>query len=274
MGLLQAVVLALIQGITEFLPISSSAHLILVPRFVDWPDQGLVYDVALNSATTLAICVYLRKELFALVKGLVRSVMPTVVRPAREAHETGEKLDGRLAWLLISATVPVAIAGFLAHDIVEGALRNVYVIAATSIFWGIILYMADRRPGTHGLSKVGVFAAIAIGVAQALAIVPGTSRSGITITAGLFLGLTRTASARFSFLLSIPVGIIAGGYDGMKLFEQGFSAPWAAVAVGFIIAFATAYLAIHWFLKLVAKTSMSAFVAYRVALGLFLLIPF
>src|SRR3990170_879967 len=177
MELTQAIVLALIQGITEFLPISSTAHLILVPFVTDWPDQGLAFDVALNTATWLAVVVYFRAEILALARGFFRSLK---ARGLKGNH------DGALAWMVLVATIPVVIAGLLAHDLVAGELRTVEVIAVASIFWGLVLYAADRRPGKTGMEGVRWPAAVFVGLAQAVALIPGTSRSGITMTAGLF----------------------------------------------------------------------------------------
>ena len=251
MGLIEAVILALIQGITEFLPISSSAHLILLPKLTGLPDQGLAFDVALHTATSLAICIYLRGDLKVLLSGLFASFQ------SKGAPDKGE---GALAWKIIAATIPVAIIGVLAHDVVSTQLRTVEVIAISSIIWGVVLWVADRRPGMGGIWKdeggrLGWRAAIFIGLAQALSLVPGTSRSGITITAGLFMGLTRSAAARFAFLLSVPVGIMAGVYETTKLMKGGVEADWALIAVGFIFAFLSAYLIIHLFLKMVQSFS-------------------
>jgi len=263
MELTQALVLALIQGITEFLPISSTAHLILIPYFTDWPDQGLAFDVALNTATWLAVVVYFRDDIVLLAKGFFRSLKD---RRLRGNH------DGSLAWMVLSATIPVGLAGILAHKYVEHELRAIWVIGASSIVWGVVLWIADRRPGRTEIVQMGWPAAIVVGLAQAAALIPGTSRSGITMTFGLFAGLSRTAAARFSFLLAIIVGGLAGGMEGLKMLKAGAHTPWLAVAVGFVAAFVSAYLAIHWFLKLISRSSMLPFVVYRVMLGAALLV--
>ncbi len=268
MDSVQAVLLALIQGITEFLPISSSAHLILMPLVTAWPDQGLAYDVALNSGTTLAICFYLRSDLKRIIGGFYHSLKPGG-GSGRYTYQ-----DGRLAWMLIVATIPVLLSGFFFHNFVSGELRSVKVIAWSSIGWGVVLWFADRRPGLMNISGIGWLIAIAIGFSQSIAIIPGTSRSGITITAGLLSGLTRSAAARFSFLLSVPVGLIAGGYEATKLIGGGVVTPWTQVLVGFFIAFVFAYLTIHIFLKIVERVTMKPFAAYRILLGVLLLIIF
>ncbi len=263
MDIVQAVILALIQGLTEFLPVSSSAHLILLPIFTDWPDQGLAFDVALNSATWLAVVLYFRKELTGLLRGLVCMV---------QKRGADSNQQGRLALMVLGASVPVGIAGLLGHDIVEGYLRTIGVIAFSSIVWGLVLWAADRRPGGGGLESINWPKALFVGFAQALALVPGTSRSGITITAGLFAGLSRPAAARFSFLLSVIVGAMAGGLEGLKMLRDAGHTPWAAVSVGFVVAFITAYLTIHYFLKFISRASMAPFVVYRVLLGVLLIL--
>jgi undecaprenyl-diphosphatase len=263
MELFQAVVLAFVQGVTEFLPISSSAHLILVPEITDWPDQGLSFDVALNTATWLAVVVYFRSDIARLAKGFFRTLRERSWRSNR---------DGEMAWMVLFATVPVGLAGLLARDIVGGGLRSVAVIGVSSIVWGLVLFAADRRPGRTGVEGIRWPVAIVVGLAQAVALVPGTSRSGITMTAGLFMGLSRTGAARFSFLLAIVVGGLAGASEGVRMVEAGWDTPWLAVIVGFAVAFVSAYLAIHWFLKIISRSSMTPFVVYRVLLGIVLLL--
>jgi len=266
MEITQAIVLALVQGITEFLPISSSAHLILPQRFTDWSDQGLAFDVAMNTATWLAVVIYLRDDILRLVAGFFASIFRR-----NQSRATGADIDARLAWMLLVATVPVAVAGVLAHDIVAGSLRSIEVIAISSIVWGVVLWAADRRVGMREIKSMGWSAAIFVGLAQAVALIPGTSRSGITITAGLFSGLTRPAAARFSFLLAVVVGALAGAKEGVDMITSTAETPWLAVGVGFAVAFVSAYLTIHYFLKFISRASMTPFVAYRVLLGVALL---
>lgn len=258
MELTQALLLALIQGITEFLPISSTAHLILVPLLTDWPDQGLSFDVALNTATWLAVVIYFRKDILTLTKGFLLTIKE---RSLKGNH------DGALAWMVLVATIPVGLGGILAHDLVAHDLRTLEVIGWSSIIWGVVLWLADRRPGKTEITAVGWKAAIGVGIAQAIALIPGTSRSGITMTAGLFFGLSRTSAARFSFLLAIIVGALAGGKEGIDMAEAGMDTPWLAVIVGGAAAFISAYLAIHYFLKIISRSSMVPFVVYRVLLG-------
>ncbi|MCR4287697.1 MAG: undecaprenyl-diphosphate phosphatase [Deltaproteobacteria bacterium] len=273
MDITHAALLALIQGVTEFLPISSTAHLILVPLITGWPDQGLSFDVALNTATWLAVLIYFRSDVAGLIRGFLRTLTPPIPPFSKGGIKGGLRSnpEGRLAWMVLAATVPVGIAGVLAHDMVAHKLRSLQVIGWSSILWGIVLWFADRRPGKTEVSGIGWQAAMVAGLMQAIALIPGTSRSGITMTAGLFMGLSRTASARFSFLLAIVVGALAGAKEGIDMFKAGWDTPWLAISVGFVIAFVTAYLAIHYFLKLISRSSMAPFVVYRIILGAVLL---
>ena len=174
--------------------------------------------------------------------------------------------------MALAATIPVAVAGVLAHDLVAGPLRTLEIIGWSSIVWGLVLWAADRRPGNKEIGRIGWKEAVFVGLAQAVALIPGTSRSGITMTAGLFAGLSRTAAARFSFLLAIIVGALAGGKEGLDMIGAGGATPWGAVFAGGAVAFASAYLAIHYFLKLISRSSMVSFVAYRVILGVVILV--
>ncbi|OGQ58855.1 MAG: hypothetical protein A3J24_02500 [Deltaproteobacteria bacterium RIFCSPLOWO2_02_FULL_53_8] len=262
MELSHAVILALVQGLTEFLPISSTAHLILVPYITNWPDQGLAYDVALNTATWLAVVIYFRRDIASLAKGFFKSISE---RTLQGNH------DGSLAWMILVATIPVGLAGLLAHNYVEHELRTIWVIGASSIVWGAVLFIADRRQGQTETGEIKWGAALLVGLMQAVALIPGTSRSGITMTFGLFAGLSRTAAARFSYLLAVVVGGLAGSLEALKLFKSGVDVQTLPLAVGFIVAFVSAYLVIHYFLKLISRLSMTPFVVYRVVLGVVLL---
>ncbi len=279
MELIQAIILALIQGITEFLPISSSGHLILVPLLTNWQDQGLAFDVILNTATWLAIVIYLRRDIAALASGFFSSIT------SRSSMTENARAQARLAWMVLVATIPVAVAGLLCRDFISLNLRTFEVIAISSIVWGIVLWIGDRKAsgakGIHlkDLYSIGWSGAIIIGLAQAIALVPGTSRSGITIAAALLIGMTRGSAARFSFLLAIIVGALAGAKETIDIIQVGSETPAMPLIVGFVVAFIAAYLVIHFFLKLLdgsqknkASSSMTPFVLYRVGLGIVLLI--
>jgi undecaprenyl-diphosphatase len=257
----QAVVLAIVQGVTEFLPISSSAHLILVPKLLGWEDQGLAFDVSVHVGTLAAVVGYFRVEITGMLRDWIRSLV------AR--RRVG---DSRLAWAVLWGTVPAGLAGLAANDLVETYLRSALVIALTTIGFGLLLWWADRR-GTrqrdeHRLSWRDV---AVIGCAQAVALVPGTSRSGITMTAGLMLGLTRAAAARFSFLLSIPIILLAGMLKSLELVHSGAAVNWSILALGAVVSALSAYLCIKVFLHLLERVGMLPFVVYRVLLGATLL---
>jgi undecaprenyl-diphosphatase len=257
MDALHAIWLALLQGLTEFLPISSSAHLILVPRLFGWTDQGLAFDVAVHVGTLTAVVVYFRVEVIRLFSAWLRSCLTRQL-----------DTDARLAWLVLLGTVPVVLAGLLLHDFVETTLRSPLVIAAATVVFGVLLGVADsagkqlRDEGSLRFTDV-----LVIGLLQALALLPGTSRSGITMTAGLLLGLTRTASARFSFLLSIPVIALAGVYETGKLIEQAAPVDWQALLIGIAVSGVSAWLCIRVFLALIERVGMWPFVVYRLLLG-------
>ncbi len=263
MDLLHLIALALLQGFTEFLPISSSAHLILLPLLEGWQDQGLAFDVAVHVGTLLAVVIYFRHELVAMTRDWTLSV-------ARR-KQVGES---RLAWAVLWGTVPVGLAGLVFKDQVETALRSPLVIAVTTILFGLLLGWADWRGrrvrNEHTLNWADV---LFIGVAQAIALIPGTSRSGITMTAGLMRGLTRNAAARFSFLLSVPVLVLAGGLEAVSLATDPSVAPaeWTDLMLGVVVSGIAAYLCIDLFLRLLERIGMIPFVVYRLFLGVLLL---
>jgi len=258
--ILQIIVLALVQGLTEFLPISSSAHLILVPYLTDWPDQGLAFDVAVHVGTLTAVVIYFRKEISKMFFAWLASL--------KGRHSE----DSRLAWGVLIGTIPVGLAGMLFKDVISEHLRTPLVIAATTIIFGFLLWYADwsgkRSRDEHSLSWKDI---IIIGCAQAIALIPGTSRSGITITAGLMLGLTAPAAARFSFLLSIPVIVLAGGVETLDYLQVASIDDTNDLIIGALISAVSAYLCIHYFLLLLERIGMTPFVIYRLLLGIVLL---
>lgn len=259
MDALHLLVLALVQGLTEFLPISSSAHLILLPALEGWTDQGLAFDIAVHVGTLAAVVVYFRREL--------RTVFGDWARSLARGRTVGES---RLAWAVLWGVIPVGLAGLAFEEIVENDLRSPVVIAYATIGFGIALGVADwvgrRERSEHTL---GWFDVLIIGLAQALALIPGTSRSGITMTAALVRGLTRQAAARFSFLLSIPVLALAGGHQAAELMTDPNTpaAVWHELFVGAVLSGLSAYLCIHVFLKLLERIGMWPFVIYRLLLG-------
>lgn len=261
MDIIQIIVLALLQGLTEFLPISSSAHLILVPRIVPgWDDQGLAFDVAVHVGTLGAVIVYFRKELLGMSSGWFISLLTR--------HQTA---DSQLAWAVLFGTIPVGLFGLAFKGFIETYLRSPLVIATTTIVFAVLLWWADRKgKRLREEREIGWLDVLVIGCSQALALIPGTSRSGATMTAGLAMGLTREAAARFSFLLSIPVIILSGVLVTKDLIEQAVPVDWASIVSGAILAGVTAFICIHYFLKLLDRFGMLPFVAYRLTLGVIL----
>jgi undecaprenyl-diphosphatase UppP len=261
--IVRATVLAIIQGLTEFLPISSSAHLILPSQLLGWEDQGLTFDMALHFGSLFAVLLYFRKDLIKVAAAMLMQL---------KRGQTSD--ESRLGWYIIIATIPVMVSGLLFEDVVETQLRSVYVIIATTLFYGLLLGIADRlAPQTRGLHELTWKTAVIIGLAQMLAIIPGTSRSGITMTAALFCSLRREVAARFSFLLSVPT---IGGAALLKMIElMGMpDINWSELIYAMIVAAITAFFCIHFFLKLIASISFMPFVIYRLLLGIFLLVFF
>lgn len=257
----QLTVLAFIQGLTEFLPISSSAHLLLPSILLDWPDQGLNFDVAVHLGSLFAVLVYFRRDVYELLKAWLRHLIQ------RESSE-----ESKLAWLIILATLPGALAGFLANDLVENYARSAYVLATTSAIFALLLWYADRyAPAGKTLVDLNWKHALLLGTAQALALIPGTSRSGITMTAALFCQLSRQTAAKISFLMAIP--IIFGSFllRSNEVFERGL---WldqlGPILYGIIISGIVAFACIHFFMRLIERVGFLPFVLYRFGLALFI----
>lgn len=264
MDAIQAIVLALVQGLTEILPISSSGHLILVPWLFGWNDQGLIFDVAVHVGTLAAIVWYFRHDVVSLWNGFLRSLRYRTL-----------DTDGRLAWALVIGTMPAAVAGLAFEEFVSTTLRSPRVVAVTTIGYGLLLLAADLAGTKHRDERSLTWRdAFLIGCAQALALVPGTSRSGITMTAGLALGLDRTAAARFAFLLAMPVIAAAGALEAVQLIRVPHAVAWDLLALAMAVAGASAYLCIHLFLTWIRRIGMWPFVVYRLLLGGVLLYVF
>ncbi len=262
MDILHIIVLALIQGITEFLPISSSGHLLLPKGLLGWPEQGLAFDVAVHVGTLIAVMSYFRKDIILILTDWFASLIGR-----------GHTENSRLAWYIALATIPAGMAGLLFDDFIEAHLRTTLVIALTTIIFGVLLGFADRSSDhtTKQMAEITITIALIIGCAQALALIPGTSRSGITITAALFCGLSRHSAARFSFLLSIPVILLSGGYKTIQLLSLP-SVNWGDLFLGVILSAISAFICIHYFMKFISQIGMMPFVIYRLLLGGFLLI--
>tara|TARA_B110000902_G_scaffold150573_1_gene173177 strand:+ start:507 stop:1325 length:819 start_codon:yes stop_codon:yes gene_type:complete len=258
----QALFLALVQGLTEFLPISSSAHLVIPSLVLGWADQGLAFDVAVHVGTLMAVLFYYREDLLRMADRWLRSLAGA---PACD--------DSRLVWYLALATVPAGVVGFLAGDFIEINLRTLPVIATTTLLFGVLLGIADRRTmATEFGRTLGLTMAILIGCAQVLALVPGVSRSGVTMTAALLLGMDRQASARFSFLLSIPIIASAGLLKVWELVVVGGAAAaaavdWVSLGLGALFSGLAAYFCIAIFLRLLNRVGFMPFVYYRIVLA-------
>nr|VFJ97505.1 MAG: undecaprenyl-diphosphatase [Candidatus Kentron sp. H]VFJ98247.1 MAG: undecaprenyl-diphosphatase [Candidatus Kentron sp. H]VFK03257.1 MAG: undecaprenyl-diphosphatase [Candidatus Kentron sp. H] len=257
MDIQQAITLALLQGLTEFLPISSSAHLILLPYLLDWPDQGLAFDVAVHVGTLCAVVGYFRREIVCMGRDAYRSMV--------EKRWVGRS---PLACGVLVGTIPVVLAGGVLGQLGTEPLRTPLVIAGSTVFFALVLWWADgkgaRVRDEYTLRWTDI---LVIGFAQMLALIPGTSRAGVTLTAGLALGLTRAGAARFSFLLAIPTITCAGGLTALQVLADTAEVIWTPLILGTVLAAVSAYLSIHWFLKLLERVGLLPFILYRLLLG-------
>lgn len=260
---IQVTFLAVLQGATEFLPISSSGHLILPSLLFTWTDQGLTFDVAVHVGTLFAVLIYFRADLRRLLLALTKSVF-------KNKHSE----DSRLAWMLLVATIPAGVCGLVLAAQVELYGRSLMLIGVTSIGFGVLLYLSDRVGSKRRtLADMDWKTAILVGFAQILALLPGTSRSGVTMTAALFCNLDRAAAARFSFLLAIPIIAASGLLRGIELLQTGAeSVQWLVLIYAIMLSATVAYLCIHYFLKLIESIGFLSFVIYRVLLGIALIL--
>jgi undecaprenyl-diphosphatase len=259
---LQAIFLGIVQGLTEFLPISSTAHLRIVPAFLGWGDPGAAFTAVTQLGTVAAVLLYFRSDLWRISHTWAASLR----RP-----ELRRELDARMGWYIVVGTIPIAVFGLLFADQIESGARDLYTIGTTMILLGVLLLLADHV-GRHErpVEEIGRRDGILIGVAQALALVPGVSRSGATITAGLFLGFDRKSAARYSFLLSVPAVVISGLFELRDIGEDGAAAV-APTILATLGAFVVGYASIALLLRWLAHHSTAVFVAYRVAVGVLVL---
>ena len=258
----QVTILAVLQGATEFLPISSSGHLILPSLLFAWNDQGLTFDVAVHVGTLFAVLIYFRDDLQRLVFALTLSIF-------QRKHSE----DSKLAWMLLAAPIPAGLCGLLFASQVEQYGRSLILIGTTSIGFGLLLFVSDRRGSKQlTLADMNWKTALLIGFSQILALIPGTSRSGVTMTAALFCNLDRAAAARFSFLLAIPIITASGLLRGIQLLQADTeSVEWLVLLYAIFISAVVAYLCIHYFLQLIERFGFLPFVIYRVLLGIALI---
>jgi undecaprenyl-diphosphatase len=258
MGMTQLIVLAIVQGLTEFLPISSSGHLILVPSIFGWTDQGLAFDVSVHFGSLIAVCAFFRHDIAALFAGAGRIL----------SGDFGAA-EARMAWNLGLGTIPAAVAGLLFASWISANLRDPLVVVVTLSGYGILMAAVDRlAPARRNITDVGIRDALVIGCAQALALIPGTSRSGVTITVGRLLGIARQDAARFSFLLSAPVILLATVYEGVILVTAKQPVAWGDLALAVLISAVVAYVSIEFFMRVVNALGLLPFALYRLLLAL------
>ena len=261
MSILESIVLGIVQGLTEFLPISSTAHLRIVPAFAGWEDPGAAFTAVTQLGTMAAVLLYFRSDLLRIARAWLRSLREPAAR---------RELDARIGWYIVIGTVPISIFGLVFKDQIETGARDLYLVGTALIVLGLVLLVAERV-GSHDrpIEEIKTRDGLTIGFAQALALIPGVSRSGATITAGLFMGLDRRAAARFSFLLSVPAVVLSGILElGTILSGDDARDPGIlALVVATVLAFASGYAAIAFLLRFLATHSTAVFVAYRVGLG-------
>jgi undecaprenyl-diphosphatase len=256
---LQAVVLGLIQGLTEFLPISSSAHLRIFPELVGWGDPGAAFTAVVQIGTELAVLIFFRKDIWRIASMWLRSLF----RPEYRGH-----LDARMGWFIILGSLPIVVLGIALKDVIEEDFRSLWIIGAMLIVMGIVLGIADRIGGTDkSLKQLTLRDALLMGFAQALALVPGVSRSGATLSMGRFLGYDRETATRYAFLLAIPAVIGAGVFELKDIPNGDNLYGWGPTIAATVVAFVVGYAAIAWLLRYVTTHSYTPFVIYRIALG-------
>ena len=259
----EAIVLGLVQGITEFLPISSSAHIFVVSQLLGWQDPGAAFTAVSQIGTELAVIVFFRRDIARIISAWARSLFTPALRSG---------IDARMGWYIIVGTIPIAVIGLIFSHQIETAARNLWLVSGTLIGFGIILGVAEAL-GRHRLALANLNAkdGILFGLGQALALIPGVSRSGATISTGLALGYTREAAARYAFLLAIPAVVASGLYEATKIGSDP-TVEWGPTILATVIAFVTGFAVIAWLLRWVTTRSYLPFVIYRIALGLLLII--
>lgn len=259
----QAIILGVLQGLTEFLPISSSAHLLIFSQIFGWADPGAAFTAVTQIGTETAVVLYFSRDIWRILRAWF----------GQFGHpETRGDPDVRMGWLVIIGTLPIGLLGFVFSDQIETVARNLYLVAITLIFFGILLGIADRTARSiRGLGELTVRDGIIYGLCQALALIPGVSRSGATITAGLFMGYTREAATRYAFLLAIPAVLASGFYQALDIGSDPAVA-WGPTILATVIAFVIGYAVISWLIKYVSTNSYMPFVIYRIGLGTLVLV--
>jgi undecaprenyl-diphosphatase len=266
MSFFEAIVLGIVQGLTEFLPISSTGHLRIVPAFVGWDDPGSAFTAVIQLGTTVAVLIYFREDLWRIARAWLGSL--------RQPTSQARSLDAHLGWYIVIGTIPIGIFGLIFKHQIEHGARSLYLIGAALILFGGVMLLAERMATQRrGIDSMTPRDGLWVGVAQALALVPGVSRSGATISAGLFLGLDREAAARYSFLLSTPAIVLSALFElkGVASGDSHTDASAAELVVATLFAFVVGYWSIRFLLRYLARHSLRVFVAYRVALGVLVL---
>jgi undecaprenyl-diphosphatase len=259
----ESIILGIVQGLTEFLPISSSAHIFIVSQLFGWQDPGAAFTAVTQIGTELAVILYFRKDIARIISVWFRSLSNASLR----SH-----LDARMGWYIIVGTLPISILGLAFSHQIETAARNLWLVASMLIIFGIILGVADALGSrTRSIASLSTKDGMLFGLGQALALIPGVSRSGATISTGLALGYTREASARYAFLLAIPAVVASGLYEATKIGSDP-SASWGPTILATVIAFFVALAVISWLLRWVTTRSYLPFVIYRIALGLLVML--
>ena len=266
MDALQAIVLGIVQGLTEFLPISSSAHLRIVSAFFGWDDPGAAYTAVTQIGTEAAVLIYFRKDLWEILSTWLRALRDPSLRDDPRT---------KMGWFIIVATIPIGLIGFALKDQIESGARDLYLIGTTLIVFALVLHWADRQARLEReTDDLSTRDGILIGLAQSLSLVPGVSRSGATMSAGLLLGLTREAAARFAFLIAVPAVLASGLFELLSIAtgDSPGEESAGAIALSTVIAFVVGYAAIAWLLRYISSHTLTVFVVYRIALGAIVLI--
>lgn len=265
MSIFEAIILGIVQGLTEFLPISSSGHLLIVPAIMGWEDPGAPFTAVIQLGTMAAVVIYFRKDIWEITSAFLRSLI------GRAGPE--DELNARMGWYLGLGTLPIIVFGFLFSDQIEGGARNLYIVGTMLIVFGLVLAAADIfAKHTKKLEEIKAPDAVVVGLAQSLALIPGVSRSGATITFGLFRGFTRRDAARFSFLLSIPAVVLSGIYELRYVFGESIGVSTPSLIAATVAAFVVGYWSIAFLLEWLGEHTMKIFVLYRLVLGALVLI--
>lgn len=262
--IIRAIVLGIVQGITEFLPISSTAHLRIVPEFFNWEDPGAAYSAVIQIGTMLAVIIYFFKDLVKYFSAVILEI-PQL--------KFGQKLESKLGWFILIGTIPIGVAGLLLENFIENQARSLYIVAFNLFFFALLLAMAEKlSKRKYTIEELTFYRAMLMAFAQVFALIPGASRSGVTITGGLFAGLTREAAARFSFLLSVPAVFLSGMYEFYKYLPIFTQENLLSLLIATIFSFISGYLSIGFLLRYLRTKSTFIFISYRIALSVLIFV--